>query len=128
MQMSAKTRRFVPTQVKHVVIALAIVAGVAGASMTAVAIDDDGSTDREPERIVRPVGAEHPMFDYQFMEQNLHLPSAPAPTSPKSTAPDWRVLEQNSWGEDFVLDTPESGSYYPSVDDVPQYDPGQVTY
>jgi hypothetical protein len=128
MQTTAKTRRFIPIQVRHAAIVLALAAGIAGVALAAAESSDDGSTTSEPARVVRPVGTEHPMFDYQFMEQNVYLPVAPESAVPKSTAPDWLFLEQNSWGEDFVFDTTAGGSYYPSVDDVPQLEPGQVTY
>jgi|GEM_PF-5071835 len=128
MQTTAKRRQIVPIQVRRVALAVAIAIGVTGAGTAAVSLAEDSSSDVELERVDRPVGAEHPMFDYQFMEQNFHLPVAPEPTVTSSTAPNWRVLEENSWGEDFVFDTPDGYSYYPSVDDVPQRRVGQVTY
>lgn len=68
------------------------------------------------------IRATSPSSNYQFMEQNLYLPGdsvAPAaisydtirfrelnldlPGSSISTAPDWRVIEANSFGENFTF-------------------------
>jgi hypothetical protein len=86
------------------------------------------------------------MPDYRFIEQNLYLPESDlAPTTigvdamrfhemnvdlpglTTATAPDRRVLEEISWGHDFVRDGSD-GSLLPSADDVPQSRPGQVMY
>ena len=61
--------------------------------------------------------------DFRFLEMNLDLPG-----SSVSTAAHWKVIEENSWGEDFDFDSPDNGSLFPSVDDVPQIRPGQVIY
>jgi hypothetical protein len=85
-------------------------------------------------------------FNYQFMEQNLYLPGdigQPAtrsyeairfreqnldlPGSNAAAAPNWKVLEENSWGEDFVFETDERDSL-PSSEDVPQLLAGEVAY
>ncbi len=79
----------------------------------------------------------------RFLEQNLYLPDGTAndatsrmiyerlleenldyPPVVSDSAPNWRVLEENTWGEDFNFDVPA----YPSVDDVPQGHPGEVIY
>ena len=70
--------------------------------------------------------ATHGRFDYAFMEQNLNLPGSsvqpaarsyddirfseqnlhlPGPAV-SSTAPDWRVIEANSFGEDATFSNP----------------------
>lgn len=61
--------------------------------------------------------------DYQFMEQNLYLPRSLA-----VTAPDWRLLEANSWGELFVFATSSGDSLFPSPDDVPRQRTGEIAY
>jgi hypothetical protein len=60
---------------------------------------------------------------YQFMEQNLYLPAGPT-----TTAADWRVIEQNSWGEDFTFAPSGDNMIPPSADDVPQQISGTTSY
>ncbi len=91
-----------------------------------------------------PVGVTAPAVsryaDYQFMEQNLNLLGsgiAPAtsrltdfrflemnldlPGTVPSVAPDWRMIEKNSWGEGFVLGDSTDGLVPPSATDSPQH-------
>ncbi|HYI13766.1 MAG TPA: hypothetical protein VEX37_00125, partial [Thermomicrobiales bacterium] len=85
--------------------------------------------------------------DYQFMEQNLNLPGndiAPArgstmdyrflemnlelPGTATSVETDWRMIEQNSWGEGFVLDGSNSQSAPPSETEVLQKHTPESSY
>lgn len=73
----------------------------------------------------------------RFLEQNLYLPDAPAadatqrmiyerlldenldyPSAVSDSALNWRLLEQNSWGEDFTYDTPDGATGSPDVEEV----------
>ena len=62
-------------------------------------------------------------IDYRFHEMNLELPTGTAVATP-----DWRIIEENSWGEDFVFATPSGESVAPSPDDVAQPRAGELTY
>jgi hypothetical protein len=67
--------------------------------------------------------ATNPVVDYRFREMNLDLPG-----SVSSVAPNWRVIEENSWGEDFVFDGSTNESIAPSANDVPQQLTGGISY
>jgi hypothetical protein len=67
--------------------------------------------------------AANPGVDYRFREMNLELPG-----SVSSVAPDWRVIEQNSWGENFVFDASSSESIAPIAIDAPQQLTGEIAY
>ena len=62
-------------------------------------------------------------MDYRFLEMNLDLPGTSA-----SVTLDWRLMEQNSWGEGFVSDVSTTESIPPSADDVPQQLTGESAY
>ncbi len=85
--------------------------------------------------------------NYQFMEQNLYLqndnvqPAAigvdamrfremnldlPGPIA--AATPNWRVIEENSYGEDFIFAASGIDSLAPSPDDVSQLLTGEVIY
>ena len=151
MQATIKARRFDFGQFKKAAVALGIIGGLAiGATATIVTRD---ASQPDASQAVAPSisrSAQPETLSYQFMEQNLYLPVAGAAPSATSAddirfmeqnlylpgavtnhAADWRTLEENSWGEDFVfagwtLDS--TGSYFPSADDVPQTRPGQLAY
>lgn len=101
-------------------------------------------------RIAGPTTLTIPLDTMRYLEQNLYLPSATVGDTDDATrrmiydrllkenldiapviVPDaqlWRLLEQNSWGEDFTFDAPAAAPVYPSSDDVPQRQHGVVTY
>jgi hypothetical protein len=61
--------------------------------------------------------------DIRFLEMNLDLPGAAS-----TAAPNWRVIEENNWGADFVFEGTDGGSVAPSAEDVPQSRAGEVRY
>jgi hypothetical protein len=147
MQTTARTQRFDLGRLKQMTLALAVT-GIAVAVAVTASVSDDGGGEGA-HRVVAPqsIAVDQPVFDHRFMEQNLYLPSAGVasmidsrdrqlfleqnlnlPYQATSSAPDWRVLEENSWGENFVLTPQNQMSLYPSVDDVPQVRVGQVVY
>ena len=101
-------------------------------------------------RVAGPTTPPIPLDTMRYLEQNLYLPDATADDADDATkqmiydrllkenldiaplivpgAPDWRFLEQNSWGEDFIIGSPADGLVYPSQDDVPQRQHGVVSY
>ena len=98
-------------------------------------------------RIAGPITPTIPLDTMRYLEQNLYLPSATTDEATRRMiydrlleenldiapviVPDaqlWRLLEQNSWGEDFTFDAPAAAPVYPSSDDVPQRQHGVVTY
>jgi hypothetical protein len=139
MQATTTTRRFDPRQIKQAALAIAILTSAAIGVTTASIVRDAGDSDSGRTVVASAPAAREQTFGYQFMEQNLNLPSgeiapatAPAidyrflemnldlPGSVTGVAPDWRMIEQNSWGEDFVLGGSTSGLIPPSVPDSPQ--------
>jgi hypothetical protein len=89
--------------------------GYVGASTWRFREMNELPTTRAPERDQRA--------EQIFLEMNLDLPGVAT-----SAAPDWRMIEANQWGENFILDDADSDLVPPSVDDVPQHRAGQVTY
>jgi hypothetical protein len=64
-----------------------------------------------------------PRAEQIFLEMNLDQPGVAT-----SAAPDWRMIEANQWGENFILDNADSNLVPPSAEDVPQRRDGQVAY
>jgi len=64
-----------------------------------------------------------PRAEQILLEMNLNLPGVAT-----SAASDWRMIEANQWGENFLLDDADSDVIPPSADDVPQHRAGQVAY
>jgi hypothetical protein len=148
MQTTTTTRHFGPRQIKQATLALAILTSTAIGLTTATLVRDAADEDSGHAAVVTSslsnreltfgysfleqnldlptsgsVHAVNPPIDYRFMEQNLDLPVGAV-----STAPDWQVIEQNSWGEGFVLDGSVNGLIPPSADDIPQQRSGEVIY
>ena len=137
MQETVTTRRFGPGQIKKAALVLGILASIAIGVTTAAIVRDASGTDTD--RAVHTTTAfvrSREVFDYKFREQNIDLPTGTArpAVNPHSNylfieqnlylpasdvAPDGRVIEENSWGENFALDTSSGGSLYPSLNDIP---------
>jgi hypothetical protein len=164
MQATTTTRRFGPRQIKQAAVAIAILTSAAIGVTTAAIVRDARDSDSSPMAIVAsaaanreqafgyqfleqnldlPTGIAAPTVnrhtDYQFMEQNLNLPASDIAAATDSTmdyrylemnldlpgtatdvASDWRLIEQNTWGEDFVLDDASSESVPPRATDALQ--------
>ena len=152
MQTTVTTRRFDSRQIKQAALAIALLTSTAIGITTATLIRDAADIDTGRTAVVTRAETNreqvfgYQFTDYQFMEKNLHLPGsdlAPAtigidamrfqemnvdlPGWTTTTAPDWQVLEENIWGQDFVLDG-SNGSLPPSADDLRQHHSGQVIY
>lgn len=172
MQATTTTRHFVPRQIKQAALAIAILTSTAIGVTTATIVRDAADNDIGRTSVVTSAVANREQaFSYQFLEQNLDLPTggaaqavnryadyqfmeqnlnllgsdiAPAtsstmdyrfremnlelPGAVSSDAANWRVIEENSWGESFVFDASAGESIPPSADDVPQQDTGEVAY
>jgi hypothetical protein len=135
MHATNTTRRFAPINIKQAAMVVGIAASLAAATLAATLVRDDagagsGSVSARiappsyeflEQNLALPTGSlpvtgsdaaaylfreqnlelptgsvvAPPTIDYRFLEDNLYLPVSVA------GAPDWRVLEENRWGEDF---------------------------
>ena len=122
MQVFAMERWFNSRRIREAVALLILASGLAAVAAVAVSSDGEASSAGSLAIVTSDVTIRPAAFDFQFLEQNLFLPSSP------SSALHWKIIEENSWGEDFVFDTPATDTRYPSVDDVPQPHIGVVMY
>jgi hypothetical protein len=140
MQATTTTRRFGPRQIKQAAVAIAILTSAAIGVTTAAIVRDSGDADSSRAAFVTSSTVNREQaFGYQFMEQNLNLPASDIAAATDSTmdyrylemnldlpgtatdvASDWRLIEQNTWGEDFVLDDASSESVPPRATDALQ--------
>jgi len=172
MQATTTTRHFGPAQIKQAALAIAILTSAAIGVTTATIVRDAADNDTGRASVVTSATANRfQVFGYQFIEQNLDLPTggaAPAmnshsdytfmeqnlnllssdiapvaspsmdyrfremnlelPGAVSSVAANWRVIEENSWGENFVFDAPTVETILPSADDIPQPLTGEVAF
>ena len=172
MQATSTTRHFGPGEIKKATIAIAILTSTAIGVMTATVVRDAADNDTGRASMVTsatanrehaygyqfleqnldlPTGGAAPAVnrdaDYQVMEQNLNLPGSdivPAtdstmdyrflkmnlelPGSLPSVAANWRVIEENSWGENFNFDASAGEPIPSSADDLPQQRTGESAY
>jgi hypothetical protein len=105
-------------------IALAFVIGLVAVTLTAVIHQNSKPADAHRVVAAGAITGQSPVSDYRFMEMNLDLPSGTVMASgdiwnrlleldrnlyprvaESSTAPDWRLMELNQWGENFIFDS-----------------------